>query len=273
MPFTLAHAAAVLPFMRQPVVPMALVAGAMAPDLPYFAMVPPTYGGSYAALFNGISSHEFTHILTVGMPLALVLFGFLSFLEKPLGWALPKSWLPDISALGVRPPTKAHVVLWTFHSLLLGLLTHLVWDSFTHSSGWVVQQFPLLTLEPVVGIPLFRLLQHGSSLAGLAILALWYRGRQRTSGTFGKVAVSKERKVRTMLLALVLVVPSAAAAGLGLGLGATPIVEDAASAELFLQGMILRVGAALIVALTVYGFAWHAAAMIRKVRTAATARA
>jgi len=36
MPFTLAHPAAVLPLFRGPLVPAALVVGAVAPDLPYF---------------------------------------------------------------------------------------------------------------------------------------------------------------------------------------------------------------------------------------------
>ncbi|MEI5672079.1 MULTISPECIES: DUF4184 family protein [unclassified Nocardioides] len=46
MPFTLVHPAAVLPLVRTPLVPSALVLGSVAPDLPYF--VSSRCGGSAA---------------------------------------------------------------------------------------------------------------------------------------------------------------------------------------------------------------------------------
>ncbi|MFL4474961.1 DUF4184 family protein [Paeniglutamicibacter sp. MACA_103] len=270
MPFTLAHPAAVLPFLRQPFVPIALVAGAMAPDVPYFALVSSTSTAWYAPMLNGANSHDFSQILTVGLPLALVLAGFLWLVVKPLRWALPDAWVPDKPALKGRPPTSARVALWTFYSLMLGLLTHLAWDSFTHSYGWVVEHVPLLASEPFAGIAVYRLLQHGSTLAGLAILALWYLKRQKVSGHRGKTNVSAGRKVRAILLSLFLVVPAVTAAVLGLG--ANPVMEDAASAGSFLWIIITRGGAALVLALTAYAVVWHAVAMFRKLRASARAR-
>lgn len=273
MPFTLAHTAAALPFLRQPVlpvVPVALVAGTMAPDLPYFALVRPANNDWYTALLSGINSHEFTQILTVGLPLALALAGFLSFVAKPLRWALPDSWVPDRSTLLLRPPTRVHLVLWTFHCLLLGLLTHLVWDSFTHSTGWFVQHVPVLSLAPVAGMPIYRVIQHVSTLAGLTILVLWYLKRRGDSDINETAVISRTQKRRVTLLALILTVPAAASALVGLG--AAPVIEDAASAEVFLQVMTLRGGAALLVALAVYSIAWHAGYMVRKFHTMATAR-
>ncbi|MDQ0094694.1 hypothetical protein J2T21_002587 [Paeniglutamicibacter psychrophenolicus] len=240
----------------------------MAPDLPYFIMAKPSNDGWFASLLSGISSHGFTQILTIGLPLALVLAGFMAFVDRPMRWALPESWIPVQRAFAGRPPSRAHLVLWTFHSLLIGLLTHLVWDSFTHSTGWVVLQFPVLSIEPLAGIPVYRILQHCSSLAGLALLALWYRKQPRTSYACGMDSMDQSRKARTMLLVLVCVVPAAAAAFLGLG--ATPAVEDAASAELFLQIMILRGGTALLGALAVYGLAWHAVALHRRLHNPVT---
>ncbi|WP_411731408.1 DUF4184 family protein [Paeniglutamicibacter sp.] len=271
MPFTLVHPAAVLPFLRQPFVPIALVAGAMAPDLPYFAMVSSTSDAWYAPMLNGANSHDLAQILTVGLPLALVLAGFLWLVVKPLRWALPDSWVPDKPALKGRPPSSARVALWTFYSLMLGLLTHLAWDSFTHSYGWVVEQVPLLASKPVAGIAIYRLLQHGSTLAGLVILALWYLKRQRDSGHRGKIGEPAGRKARTILLALFLVVPAVTAAVLGLG--SKPVMEDAASAGSFLWIIITRGGAALVTALAAYAVAWHAVAIIRKLRAMAKARA
>jgi hypothetical protein len=271
LPFTLAHPAAVLPFLRQPFVPIALVAGAMAPDVPYFAMVSSTSDAWYAPMLNGANSHDFSQILTVGLPLALVLAGFLWLVVKPLRWALPASWVPDKPALKGRPPTSARVALWTFYSLMLGLLTHLAWDSFTHSYGWVVAQVPLLASKPVGDIAIYRLLQHGSTLAGLVIIVLWYLKRQRASGHRVKTSEPAGHKVRTILLALFLVVPAVTAAVLGLD--SKPALEDSASAGSFLWIIITRGGAALVVALAAYALAWHAVAIIRKLRAMAKAGA
>lgn len=270
MPFTLAHPAAVLPFLLQPFVPIALVAGAMAPDVPYFAMVSSTSNAWYAPMLNGANSHDFSQILSVGLPLALVLAGFLWFVVKPLRWALPDSWVPDKPSLKGRPPTSARVALWTFYSLMLGLLTHLAWDSLTHSYGWVVERVPLLASEPFAGIAVYRLLQHGSTLAGLVVIALWYLKRLKASGHRAKTGEPTGQKVRTILLALFLLVPAVTAAALGLG--SMPVMEDPASAGSFLWVVITRGGAALFVALMSYALAWHAVAVVRMLGTKAKSR-
>ena len=72
--------------------------------------------------------------------------------------------------------------------MLLAAATHVVWDSFTHSTGFVVQALPVLR-EPVRLVDwyqphVFTLLQHGSTLAGLSVLAFWglrwFRGATAT---------------------------------------------------------------------------------------------
>ena len=62
-------------------------------------------------------------------------------------------------------------------SLLLGSISHLAWDAFTHDRGLVVRNVPDLRApleEFGTHRPLYNVLQHGSSLLGLALLALWY---------------------------------------------------------------------------------------------------
>ncbi len=57
-------------------------------------------------------------------------------------------------------------------SFVLGVLSHIVWDLFTHEGRWGVQAIP--GLEEMWGpLPGFKWLQHGSSLIGLAIIAIW----------------------------------------------------------------------------------------------------
>jgi hypothetical protein len=58
-------------------------------------------------------------------------------------------------------------------SLLVGALTHVVWDSFTHAYGWMVEQFDVLR-TPMAGAPLYTILQNLGSLLGVALLIYWF---------------------------------------------------------------------------------------------------
>lgn len=60
-------------------------------------------------------------------------------------------------------------------SLFLGSLSHVLWDAFTHPSGWffshclvLKQSIALPFLQP---LPFYKLLQHGSSIGGLLGIA------------------------------------------------------------------------------------------------------
>lgn len=262
MPFTLAHPAAILPFLRQPFVPIALVAGALAPDLPYFMRVPVASGDWYEPLLNGSNSHDFAQILTVGLPLSLVVAGFLWLVSEPLRWATPDQWLPNHKKLG-RDPSSARIALWIFYSLMLGLFTHIAWDSFTHAYGWVVQQLPFLSAEIISGFPLYRILQHASTLAGLVILALWYLKRlkanpaknPRTAGT----------GIRLALLAAVIIVPAAVVAALAIA--GEIATGTALTAESFLWVSITSGGMALLIALAAFGAIWRLTTLGKKLVT------
>jgi hypothetical protein len=68
-------------------------------------------------------------------------------------------------------------------AVLIGALTHLLWDSFTHQYGWMVQHQPALAtpmLKTRWGtVPLFKFFQHGSTIFGLTVLAV-VASRHRT---------------------------------------------------------------------------------------------
>lgn len=54
------------------------------------------------------------------------------------------------------------------------MLTHVVWDAFTHNTGYFVMKIPLLQIE-LRSIPLYKYMQHGSTCVGLLLLlyVLW----------------------------------------------------------------------------------------------------
>jgi hypothetical protein len=71
-------------------------------------------------------------------------------------------------------------------AIIIGALTHVIWDSFTHENGWVVETWPVLnTMVSNVwtyDLQIFVLLQHLSTLTGLGMLGYWFwRWHRRTT--------------------------------------------------------------------------------------------
>lgn len=147
MPFTLAHPAAVLPLRRFLWFP-GLVAGAMAPDVGYYIPVLPTHdvlGGSLAAVV----------LLLVGR------------LLLPSVMALS----PEFVRTRVSRPGDFRRPFVRALSIVVGVLTHLLWDAFTQTDGWFVQRWDWLTVSVAGPHRLYNVIGYISSLGGMALLA------------------------------------------------------------------------------------------------------
>jgi hypothetical protein len=194
VPFTLAHSAAALPFRRLRLVPSALVIGTLAPDFEYFLRV--THGGRFG--------HTLVGSLVFTLPVALVvLWIFHTFVKVPVTMLLPDAIQRRLSGhlYEFRFGGAARFLL-IVGSVLLGIETHLLWDSFTHSHTWLYNDWAFLrqpVLLPMVGrIPRYKLFQHGSTIVGLGILAAWlkhwYRTTEPVALPLGK-SLSPNRKI------------------------------------------------------------------------------
>ncbi|MEV7339756.1 DUF4184 family protein [Streptomyces sp. NPDC093544] len=174
MPFTLSHAAAVLPGVRTDgsgrgrLVPLILVAGSFAPDMTYYAasVLP-------GAMEFGAFTHSFTGVLTFDVLLAWALAGAWLVLREPLVALLPRARQGRVAGLlrcgAARRRLRPSAVLWWYTSAALGALTHVVWDAFTHHDRWGVELLPVLGRE-MAGSPLYWYAQYGSSaVAAVAI--------------------------------------------------------------------------------------------------------
>ena len=181
MPLTFSHPAAVIPFGRRGLILSALVVGSMAPDFPYFILAEGLY----------FFSHTIWGMIFWCLPMGfLVLWIFHKYLKFPMVSLLPlnhqKRLLLITEKFSFRPVRRS---LQIALSIMIGALTHIVWDSFTHKHGWMVQffpglNFPIFTLPGTpFSFPLYRLLQHTSTLIGGVLLAYWYLKWYRSSST------------------------------------------------------------------------------------------
>ena len=171
MPFTISHAAAVLPFSRLLArwrLLSAAVIGSMVPDFGWFLPWRP-------ARFE---THSLDALLTFCLPMGLATYWlFQRLIRRPIIELLPPGayarwrWCED-------PADYRSLRQWLSAAcgILLGALTHLVWDAFTHEGGRGVRMLPILE-EPVArihGHPLagVHLIQDANSLIGLIAVAL-----------------------------------------------------------------------------------------------------
>ncbi|MFJ4520395.1 DUF4184 family protein [Streptomyces sp. NPDC088810] len=188
MPFTLSHAAAVLPAIRGDgsgrgrLVPAVLVAGSCAPDMPYYAA-----GVLPGGMEFGTVTHAFAGVFTVDVLIAWALAGLWLLVREPLPALLPRAWQGRPAALlrcgAPRARVRAASAGRWYGSAVLGALTHVVWDAFTHHDRWGTRLIPAIGRDRPAGMPLFTWLQYGSSVAGAVVIAVFVvRALRRAPG-------------------------------------------------------------------------------------------
>jgi hypothetical protein len=170
MPFTLAHPAAVLPLRGSRFLRTApLIIGAITPDLPYYVpwnlsrFMPETHD------FDG----SYTTCLLIGYAMLVVVF----VLRRPLTALLsPRArWLCLHALTAYRGGAKEWLL--AAFAIVVGVWSHLLWDSFTHTDGWVVHRVAALSAPVTIAghtLPVCAVLQYVSSVFGLVVMAVWY---------------------------------------------------------------------------------------------------
>jgi hypothetical protein len=172
MPFTVSHAAAVLPlqnFGKHRLPLTALMIGSMAPDFGYF--------------FSHEASRQLTHSLSglfiFALPAGLAVWLFyVAVLEKATITLLSDRWHTRFAH---TESITASLVLRAAIAIVLGAVTHILWDAFTHRDTFVTDAFPALlgTTPGARWLTIYHLLHGLSSVAGLVMLAVWARNLHR----------------------------------------------------------------------------------------------
>lgn len=210
MPFTLSHAAAALPLRRLKLITSALVIGTLAPDFEYFVRLTPGHG----------YGHRLPGVFVLTLPLALVtLWLFHAVVKRPLVELFPDA---------VRRRLTNYVGEFRFGgaarfalivvSILTGIATHLIWDSFTHSDTWLFRHWRPLhatILFWLVGpVSAYKVLQLASSILGILALLIWALMWYRNAKPADELSQPSPRSLRGILILAAATVIAAAGAAL-----------------------------------------------------------
>ncbi|RDG35954.1 DUF4184 family protein [Streptomyces corynorhini] len=294
----MSHPAAVLPLLRRPFVPAALVAGSVAPDVPYFlgalGVAETSSADWYGPLLNATRTHSFVTGPFVALPFALGLVAAYALLRAPVTALLPPGLRPAAPERPAGARATARYAVWLLVSALIGIVSHLAWDSFTHGDGVLVAHVEPLRAEVLGGLTAARLLQYASTAFGLAACGryLWRR-RDRLRTDEGPAVARLAPVARWSVVALLVAAPVVGGAvharadfhayrhvtevdfsrptpvDLSDGTSETTYPERAALApwgtvaEGVLTGAAKRAGGAFAAALLLYAAAWRLAALVR----------
>lgn len=188
MPFTVSHIVAALPLNKgigkysKFTALSPLIIGSMTPDIAYLTPF---------LVHQRMDSHSLIAIYLFCIPMGLTVYFLYHLLMAPVVVScLPKSIQRHLNSdlfIGKLPTTPAHVIVI---SLVLGALTHIIWDFFTHSYGipqhiaWMAT--PLMNIDGFDIMP-YRVLQLLSSILGLGLLlywlAHWYKRRKHINSS------------------------------------------------------------------------------------------
>jgi Domain of unknown function (DUF4184) len=170
----------------------ALILGTMTPDFEYLLRLAP----------RGSFGHTPLGLLVFCLPVGLLVWTVYQQLVRPASLTLLPAGLRDAVA-----PLDAGV-LSVAAAILIGAASHSLWDSFTHGHGWGVRQVPALATPLHVRgrtVPLFKLLQHASTVLGLLVVTCWalrwVRQRPAPARTYDSREASRAARIIGWLVA------------------------------------------------------------------------
>ncbi|MEK8142291.1 DUF4184 family protein [Streptomyces sp. M10(2022)] len=102
----------------------------------------------YGPFLNATQTHSPGVGLQVNLPFAIALVAACRMLRAPVTALLPAALRLPESERTTGLPAKARYIMWLLVSALIGIASHLAWDSFTHGDGFLVTHVQPLRLGP-----------------------------------------------------------------------------------------------------------------------------
>lgn len=252
MPFTFSHPAAAVPFSRWGLPLSALVVGSLSPDFTYFITQ------STTAKFG----HTLPGVLFFCIPVGLVvLWTFHTIIKYPLLDLLPEklrhSFASVVQPLEFTSYKRFGLIVL---ALLIGALTHVMWDGFTGSNRFGTQMLPVLnaTVLNVLGddIQGYQLFHFISSVVGALLLLIWsIRGLLKTtpSPTVHSI-ISPAAKISVWIIIIGITAATFWCAG---NVGTNSLFGRHWEVRGFLQDGLIATVPIFYALLLLYGCAWY----------------
>lgn len=200
MPFTFAHPSIILPFKSKAFNLSGLIFGSMAPDIIYFVLFSPSSN----------LGHTFWGSVLFNLPMCFVLnYLFYKYIQELFICTLPGfisvKYMYMIKNKNVIS-NKIDVFRFSY-SCLFGMGTHILWDAFTHKTGFFVQKISFLNNSVFLfhrNIPIYKILQHGSSVIGFLLIFIYLNISRDTVNKTYSVRINKRKACLSIVLITVI---------------------------------------------------------------------
>ena len=187
MAFTLAHPSAVIFSKSKKFNLGGLILGSMAPDFIYFLLFSPS---------SNIGHTPFGFVF-LNLPLCFLLnFLFYKYIQDFFIMTLPnfisKKYLYLTKKKNKITNTRNYIIF--LYSCMIGMLTHVFWDSFTHDTGFFVRNLVFLRSKITLlsyHIPVYKILQHSSTLIGFLLLFIFFYSIRDKNPKNSNISINK----------------------------------------------------------------------------------
>ncbi|ARJ07250.1 hypothetical protein B5808_06470 [Cnuibacter physcomitrellae] len=172
VPFTPSHAVVAIPFARTPLPAVGVAAGAMAPDLPIFLPGGHGYSLTHQAPFFPLTGLALGLLLVLAWrvllrPWARVLMPAAIAGRLPEDWS--GTWRDGLDSL----PRQASGAVLLLAAIEIGVVTHVVWDAFSHVGRLGARLLPVLDADGPLHVAWASWVQYASSVLGLLGIVIW----------------------------------------------------------------------------------------------------
>jgi hypothetical protein len=175
MPFTFSHPAIIFPLRYLPkrcISMMGLIVGSMVPDFEYFIRMK----------VKSLYSHTWLGLFWFDLPLGLLLvIVYQIFVKDHLIDNLPTALNRRFSnyKTTIQNRYSLQYLLVIALCVLLGAISHILWDGFTHPSGYFVMRISALSTSIQIGghlLFVYKIIQHASTVIGATLILITVYG-------------------------------------------------------------------------------------------------
>lgn len=252
MPITVCHPVASIPLRRFGLILSALIVGSMMPDFEFFIRL--SDGKAIGHTLAGL----FLFDIPVGL---IVLIVFHRLIKYPLLSLLPhtvQSRMYKTASEFTFFPVKRFCMI--SFSLLIGAITHLLFDSFTHADGFFVMQLPFLA-SPVITLPqgtvrIYFLLQYVGSALGALVMIYWFLKWYYNENPINHIILHRFHYSKRIVIILSMGIFSIAA-GITYGIIVSHKLQSVIMMKTFITHSAIASMSSFIIALITFGAAWH----------------